>query len=91
MAMIGMDVEAVRQHATQLNGQADQIEHIINAINGLVGQIEGAWQGNDAREFKSQWEGTHRTALHNAEQMIRELVHTANAQASQQEQASSNY
>ncbi len=38
MAMIGMDVEAIRNIGGRLQGQADAIDGVIGQIESLIGQ-----------------------------------------------------
>lgn len=83
MAFDGMDPDQVISIGNQLNQQGDQINNVIAAINGLVGQLQGVWQGKDAREFEGWWNSQHRPALQQAAEAIRGLGQSAhnNAQA----------
>ncbi len=89
MAFEGMDTEAVRGLAQQLDGQASAINSVINSINGVVNQMETTWKGADATQFQGWWESQHRPALLAAEQAISGLATSARNNASQQDQTSS--
>ena len=83
MAFEGMDTDQVISISNQLKHQADQINNVIAAINGLVGQLPGVWHGKDATEFESGWNTQHRPALQNAATAVHGLGDSAmrNAQA----------
>lgn len=85
MAFEGMDVDQVTSIGNQLKTQADQINNVIAAINGLVSQLPGVWQGRDATEFESWWNNQHKPALVNAATAVNGLgvsaINNATAQA----------
>lgn len=89
MAMIGMDVEAIRNIGGQLQGQADAIDGVIGQIESLIGQAIGAWQGNDATQFQDWWNSQHKPALMAAREAIAGLGQSAMNNAAAQEDASS--
>lgn len=79
----GADVEAVRQLAQILQQSADQIRQAGEQVNSQMQQTE--WNGNDASQFESQWDGEIITQLQRlADQMI-EHGQTAERNASEQE------
>jgi len=84
----GMDVDQVTSIAHQLHNQAEQIQTVINTINGLVNQLPGVWHGKDATEFEGWWNNQHRPALQNAAAAIDGLHQSALNNVSQQQQAS---
>jgi uncharacterized protein YukE len=84
MAHVGMDVEAVTGLGHQLQSQADAINGVISAVDGIVRQLESVWQGNDARQFAEWWNTQHKPALHNAEEAVRGLGQSALNNASDQ-------
>lgn len=88
MAMVGMDVEAIRGVATQLNGQADAIDGVITSIDGMIASAIGVWQGTDAQQFQDWWNSQHKPALMNAREAIAGLASSANNNAAAQEAAS---
>jgi uncharacterized protein YukE len=85
---MGMDVDQVENIGHQLKKQAQDIQGVINAVNGLIGQAESNWQGHDAQQFKSWWETQHRPALHNAMQAVDGLGQSAFNNASEQRSVS---
>ena len=91
MAMIGMDVEEIETVAQQLHSQAEQIGQVISTIEGLIGQAEGAWKGDDAARFKDEWGCQHRPALQQAQQAIENLGTAARNNAARQRDTSSSY
>ncbi len=89
MAQVGMDVEAVTGLGHQLQHQADAINGVISAVDGIVRQLESVWQGNDARQFADWWNTQHKPALHNAEEAVRGLGQSAINNAQEQARVSS--
>ena len=86
MSFTGMDVMAVRNLANHLSAKADEIESLTN---GLTTQLDGVqWIGTDADGFRHDWQSTHRTQLHAVATALREASSRANANATQQEEAS---
>lgn len=88
MTFQGMDVPQVQSIGNQLKHQADQINSVISAINGLVSQLPGVWHGKDATEFESWWNTQHRPALQNAAQAVAGLGQSALNNAQDQINAS---
>jgi uncharacterized protein YukE len=88
MAFEGMDIDAVTSLATQLDGQASQIVSTINAIDGIISNMEGSWRGADATEFQGWWQSQHRPAMVSVEQAVSGLAQSARNNISQQQQAS---
>lgn len=86
----GMDVDAVRSMAAQLDHQASAINSVINAIEGIIRQMAESWRGSDATQFQGWWEQQHRPALHAAEEAISGLATSARNNAAQQEATSSH-
>jgi len=82
----GMDIQAVRQLATQLNAKAGEIR---NLTSQLTGQLEGtAWVGPDREQFYGDWTGQYVSALNNVAQGLEDASQRATQNANQQEQAS---
>lgn len=86
----GMDVDAIRGMATQLDNQANSINSVINAIEGIINQMGESWRGPDATQFQGWWEQQHRPALHAAEAAISGLATSARNNAAQQEATSAH-
>jgi len=88
MAFEGMDVDAVTSLAGQLDAQASQITSTINAIDGIVSNMEANWKGADASEFQGWWLSQHKPALQSAEQAVSGLAQSARNNVSAQQSAS---
>jgi len=86
MAFIGMDIEAVRQLASQMDTKAGDIETLANTLNNLLNNTE--WVGTDATNFRNDWSSTHMTNLRNVSNALKNAARAANTNASEQEQAS---
>ena len=84
MARMGMDPDVVERIGTQLKSQAQQIESVIHAIEGLIGEARAAWEGPDAQQFNDWWNSQHRPALTNAQQAIDGLGQSAMNNAADQ-------
>lgn len=86
MSMIGMEVGAVRNLASQLNTSAGQIEELMSRLTGV---LEGTtWVGNDASQFRNEWQGGHVPALRGVAEALRSAATAASRNADAQEQAS---
>jgi uncharacterized protein YukE len=91
MAQLGMDADAVEHLGHQLRDQiAPQISDLINAINGVVGNMEKSWWGPDAQAFCHQWWPQHQKELHNAFLAIQGLGQAALNNAHDQRAVSSS-
>ena len=86
MSMIGMDVGAVRSLSAQLNAAGGQIEELIARLTGALGGT--TWVGNDATQFRNEWDGSHVPALRNVVEALRAASTAAARNADAQEQAS---
>ena len=61
MTMKGMDIEAGRQSATQIQQGSSELEQLTNT---LTQSLEGfQWIGPDADRTRQTWQSEHRTAL----------------------------
>lgn len=89
MAVQGMDVEQVRQMANWLLSMSRDLEENAQRATVLVQQVVGtAWQGPDADQFRSDFDGEVRPVLHRAITLIEEAVQRARHEVWQQESAS---
>lgn len=83
---VGMDPEAVRTLARQLELKAGEIDTIAQTLST---QVDGTtWLGRDADTFRSDWAGTYRTQLATVSNALREASARATNNAAQQEEAS---
>ncbi|HRV69137.1 MAG TPA: WXG100 family type VII secretion target [Marmoricola sp.] len=85
MAQVGMDVDLVRGIGNQLKNKANDIETIITQIDNLINQAIGAWQGNDANQFRDWWNQQHRPAMSRAAEAVEGLGQSAMNNADEQE------
>lgn len=82
----GMDIEGVRNLATQMKQKADEITQISTQ---LTAALKGAqWVGPDRTQFESDWDGQCVAQLKAVSDRLNEASTRANQNAQQQEQAS---
>lgn len=86
--MLGMDVAGVRQLAQLMNQKAEEINGAMNEITGQLNSVQ--WVGNDANNFRSEWDGSHRAALQQVINSLRDASTKASKNADEQEQASNS-
>lgn len=84
----GLDVQQVRDLATNLDREADSIDQILSKLTGVLNGTQ--WSGPDATQFRNDWQGSHTTALRKVGQALRDAAQHARANAVAQEQASQN-
>jgi uncharacterized protein YukE len=90
MAFEGMDVDEVTSICNQMNGLLSRLEQVCTTMPGLVSQLEGAWKGQDASMFASQWPG-HQSQLTAAASGLRDMVTHTHNNLQQQISASTTY
>ncbi len=84
----GMDIQAVRDLATQLTNKAGEIDSLRQQ---LTGKIDGTpWVGADRERFHSDWSSRHSVALTQVADALRDAASTATRNASEQETASNS-
>lgn len=84
----GLDVQQVRDLATNLDREADSIDQILSKLTGILNNTQ--WTGPDATQFRNDWQGSHTTSLRKVGQALRDTAQHARANAMSQEQASQN-
>lgn len=82
----GMDVEAVRQLADQVDRSRDQIEVAVRDLETGMGEVP--WQGTDADRFSDQWRDQVETALRTLVTAMDEHSSDLRTNADEQEQTS---
>lgn len=83
----GMDIQAVRNLAQQLQQKAGEIDSLRQQ---LTGQLDSTpWVGADRERFHSDWTGQYSTALNQVAEGLRDASARATQNANEQEQASS--
>ncbi len=83
----GMEIDAVRQLATQLQRASDEIEQIMTRLTPEVTN-QSIWRGPDADRFRNDWQSTHVPALRNVAQALGTASTTATTNADQQQSTS---
>ncbi len=86
MAIIGMDIEAVRQLAGQMDAQAEQIAQLEAGLTQAIESTE--WVGPDRDRFVGDWQGNHAAQLRAVAQSLRDAATAARNNAQQQADAS---
>ena len=86
MALIGADVEALRNLGNRLNNGASEIQNQKNQLNNQLRGVE--WRGQDADQFRSQWDTEHLPALERVARALEEAGKQATRNAQQQEDTS---
>ena len=86
MAIWGADVEQLRTLGTKLQAGASTIEQERSNLTRLLDST--VWKGPDANAFRSEWSGTHTSALNQVIQALRDAGHKATKNANEQDQAS---
>ncbi|PTT67170.1 WXG100 family type VII secretion target [Arthrobacter sp. HMWF013] len=86
MAIWGADVEQLRTLGTKLQNGADQIEQQRTNLARLLDST--TWEGPDAKHFRSEWHGTHTSALNQVIQALKDAGQKATQNANEQDQAS---
>nr|WP_087872316.1 WXG100 family type VII secretion target [Arthrobacter globiformis] len=83
---MGADVEALRNLGTRLNNGSTEIQNQKNQLNNALRGVE--WNGQDANQFRNQWETEHLPALDRVARALEEAGKQASRNAQQQEEAS---
>lgn len=83
----GMDIEAVRSLAQQMNSSAEEIRSLASRLSSA---LEGTqWVGPDREKFVGDWQGQYMTSLNQVAQGLVDAAQRATSNASEQETASS--
>ena len=70
MAIWGADVEQLRTLGTKLQAGASEIEQQRSNLTRLLDST--VWEGPDAKHFRSEWSGTHTSALNQVIQALKD-------------------
>ena len=84
----GMNIEAVRNLATQVDAQAEAVGSVVNSVTSLVAQLGNEWAGPDSVAFAGWWNDQHRPALLRLQEALAGLASSARNNAQAQEDAS---
>lgn len=83
----GMDIQAGRDLATQMDNDGTTIEELTARLTSLLEQTP--WFGPDADRFKSDWNGQYVPSLRQVVDALRANAEQMRRQAQAQEDASS--
>jgi uncharacterized protein YukE len=86
MAIWGADVEQLRNLGTKLQAGAAEIEQQRTNLSRVLDST--TWEGPDAKHFRSEWSGTHTSALNQVVQALKDAGRKATQNANEQDQAS---
>jgi len=84
----GLDVQQVRDLATNLDREADSIDQTLSKLTGILSNTQ--WTGPDATQFRNDWQASHATSLRKVAEALRTVSSQARSNAAAQEQTSSN-
>ena len=91
MAWLGMNDDEVSAQGNVLQQQAEAIRQLITKVDQEVDSLKQNWQGDDSKQFESEWTGTHRPELERAEKLLTEMKATIDREVAQQRDTSSQY
>lgn len=83
----GMDVERVRQIATQIQGLAGRVDDVRTEGTAQIKALEGAWSGEDVEALTEKWHDMAPT-ISGAAQRLRQSATEMRRDAEEQERAS---
>lgn len=86
MGMVGADVDQLRALARNLSQAADRLEAMTGDVSGRLSATP--WQGQDANQFRSQWQGESLGLLRAVANGLRAAAAEIDRNANEQEQAS---
>jgi uncharacterized protein YukE len=86
----GMNVEAVKAAAQQLQQQAGRMRELVGKVDGELSTLVAAWHGKDASDFAQQWQGQYRPGVIRLAEVAEQMAQTATQHVNKQE-ATSNH
>ena len=86
MALLGADVEALRNLGNRLNNGSNEIRNQRNQLDKELAGVD--WRGQDADQFRNEWQSNHLPALERVARALEEAGKHASRNAQQQEDAS---
>ena len=86
MGMVGADVDQLRALARNLTQAADRLEGMSGEVSGRLSSTP--WQGQDAMQFRSQWQGESSALVRGVTNALRAAAAEIDRNANEQEQAS---
>jgi|EndMetStandDraft_8_1072994.scaffolds.fasta_scaffold209637_2 uncharacterized protein YukE len=88
MSMMGMDPDQIENIGRQVQHQAQAVQQVMTAVDGLISQAEQAWKGQDADQFRDKWNSSFKTVLNNLHTELDQFGLHAIQEAGQQRSAS---
>lgn len=89
--MVGLNPEQIEQMAQQIKAQADAISDVIARVTSQVNtNVPANWAGQDAQQFKGDWEGQLRTSLQNVVTQLEQFSVTARNNVQRQREVSNS-
>jgi hypothetical protein len=85
---LGADVDELDQLTRTFQSEAAKIGQTISLISSKV--HSAWWEGNDARNFRSQWDGEFRARLAQVQHALEETGQAVCRQANQQRSVSNS-
>ncbi|MDI9914250.1 WXG100 family type VII secretion target [Rhodococcus sp. IEGM 1379] len=89
--MVGLNPEQIEQMAQQIKAQADAITDVIARVTSQVNtNVPANWAGQDAQQFKGDWEGQLRTSLQNVVNQLDQFATIAKTNVQKQREVSNS-
>lgn len=82
----GIDTQATRQGAQQMQGSADDLGSMVNDISALLSEV--LWIGPAAQRFKGEWDGSMRPQMQQASDSLHQNAAEMHRRADAQDAAS---
>ena len=86
MGFAGLDVEAIRHLARQLEIQSREVDTATRELTNLIASTD--WFGADSRRFLDQWNSTRVPQLKRVSGLLQEASQLAARGSAKQDQAS---
>lgn len=86
MALVGADVEQLRQLARSFTQAADRLEGTVREVTGRLSSTP--WTGPDAHRYRSQWQGQSIVAVRGVVTAMRQAADALQRNATEQDHAS---
>ncbi|WP_166353788.1 WXG100 family type VII secretion target [Phytoactinopolyspora limicola] len=83
---MGIDPEQTRAASQQMDSTADNLGSMVSMLGSMLDSV--FWEGDDAKRFMSDWNGSLRPELDRATETIRENAVELSQRAQMQEEAS---
>lgn len=77
---IRMTPDTMRQRSGEANGQAKQMEELINAMDRLLERLKGEWEGAAMRGYEDRYNKI-KPSFKNAKDLLDEISHNLNKTA----------